>query len=72
MRCAVYETVKKKEAEKRRDAAAISEPRFADVLKQQWDDEHEHGYLDERDIELLVDAEGRAALVGPVRFHCGQ
>ena len=38
--CAVYETVKKKEAERRRDAAAAApsdEPRFADVLKEQWE-----------------------------------
>ena len=37
---AVYETVKKKEAERRRDAAANAtpdEPRFADVLKEQWE-----------------------------------
>ena len=37
----VYETVKKKEVEKRRDAAATAsatnEPRFADVLKEQWE-----------------------------------
>ena len=36
---AVYETVKKKEAEKRRDAAgATQEERFVDVLKQQWEE----------------------------------
>ena len=33
----VYETVKKKEAERRRDAASSAEPRFADVLKEQWE-----------------------------------
>jgi len=36
----VYETVKKKEAERRRDTAqdaAPAEPRFADVLKEQWE-----------------------------------
>ena len=33
----VYETVKKKEAERRRDESASQEPRFADVLKEQWE-----------------------------------
>lgn len=33
----VYETVKKKEAERRRDEQSITEPRFADVLKQTWE-----------------------------------
>ena len=39
MPSAVYETVKKKEVEKRKEALTTgnSEPRFADVLKQQWE-----------------------------------
>ena len=39
MPSAVYETVKKKEVEKRKEALTTGnlEPRFADVLKQQWE-----------------------------------
>ena len=39
LHCAVYETVKKKEAERRRDAVVSesAEPRFADILKKEWE-----------------------------------
>jgi hypothetical protein len=42
------------------------------VLNQHWDDEYQNGYLDERDVQVSVDKAGRASLVGPVHFHCGQ